>query len=242
MIRSTIRFVVAATAFVAAQAHAAVASTEIDFTGVMTSATSYGTAPQTSPAVGETFTASLTLFTDPVYTHSHTDGATYNVVDAVDSGSPVVMTGYASFSGGSSIAFTTTRTVQYFVFEVDRGTSSGVDSLSLTSMVLGQGNDGARMLFTIRQAPDASTHSLLFSDPNGGLSFYQSLNLAGDGVSATGSFLNTSEAQGSNWAGGFDLTGISVKEVSAVPEPAGALVMLAGVGLAGASLRRRRQA
>ena len=129
--------------------------------------------------------------------------------------------------------------MQRFVFEVDRGKSSGVDSLSLTSMVLGQGNDGARMLFRIQQGPDASTHTLLFSDPNGGLSFCQSLNLAGDGVPATGSFANVSEAQGSNWAGAFDPTGISVNDVSAVPEPAGAMLMLAGVGPVGASLRRR---
>ena len=54
-----------------------------------------------------------------------------------------------------------------------------------------------------------------------------------------GGFANVSEAQGSNWAGAFDPTGISVKDVSAVPEPAGAVLMLAGVGPVGASLRRR---
>jgi len=239
MIQSTLRLALAAAALVAAQAQAAVASTEIDFTGVLTNVYSLG--PE-SPAAGETFTASLTLFADPAYTYSHTDGATYDIVDAIHDGAPVVLAGSAVFSGGSSIAFTTTPSAQFFVFEVDRGASNGLDKVSLDAKNWGLGNDRTWMLFDIRQAPDASTHSLLFSDPNGGVSFYQPLDLAGDGVSATGSFLNENEAQGSNWDGTFDLTGIAVKDVSAVPEPAGAMLMLAGAGLVGASLRRRRQA
>jgi hypothetical protein len=237
MIRTTLRLAFAAAALVAVQARAAVATTEIDFTGVLTSTYAFG---QGAPAAGETFTASLTLSPYPGYTHSHTDGATYDIFDAVDPGTPVVLAGSAAFSGGSSIAFATAPSAQFFVFEVDRGGANGLDRVSLDARNWGLGNDRTYMLFDIRQASNAATSRFLFSDPNGGVSFYQPVDLAADGVSATGSFL--SETGNNAWDGSFRVTGFSVRNLSAVPEPGNMALMLAGVGLVAATLRRRRRA
>lgn len=238
MNRTPLRLAFAAVALVAVQARAAVAITEIDFTGVVTSASAFG---HDAPAVGDTFTASLSLYLNPGYFHTHTDGSTYNIIDAVDEGTPLMMAGSAAFSSGLSLAFPVTPADQFFALELDRGGAKGLDRVSLTTRVDAFAPDvfGTSMRFDIRQVPGASTHDFLFSDSNGGLSFDQTLNLAGDGVSAVGYFLNG--AVDDAWSAGFTVSSISIKEVSTVPEPASLALMLAGAGLVGATLRRRRR-
>lgn len=150
-----------------------------------------------------------------------------------------MLTGSATFSGGSTLAFSTTPSAQYLYLDVDRNDSDGLDFLALDAEAQAPGvADSTNLILTVLQAPDASTHDFLFSDPDGGLSFHRPLNLAADGVFAVGNF-GSATVEGS-FDGSFGVTALSVKDVSAVPEPAGMAMMLAGVALVGATLRRRR--
>ena len=77
------RIAFASAALVAAPAHAAANVTQVTFSGIVTDAGSHGLA---APDVGETFTASLTLFSYRGYVHSYTDGSTYsNIFGATSS-------------------------------------------------------------------------------------------------------------------------------------------------------------
>lgn len=239
MIRSILRIALAATALVAAQVHAAAHATQVTFSGVVTDASSDGLA---GPAAGETFTASVTLFSMPGYVQSFTDGSTYSNLYGSTSNpdAPLLVGGGVTFSGGKTLSFSTTPLRQFVYLDVDRGDADGLDFLGFEAETLVPGSaDSLDFVFTILQAPNASTRRFLFSDPNGGLSFYQPLDLAADGVFAIGSFVDAT-GHGS-FGGGFTVTAIAVKDVSAVPEPSGGMLMLAGAGLLGATLRRRRQ-
>lgn len=240
MIRSMLRVAFATTALVAAQVHAATHATQVTFSGVVTDASSDGLV---APAIGETFTASVTLFSVPGYVRTFTDGSTYNNLygNTSSADAPLLVAGGATFSGGKTLSFSTTPLRQFAYLDVDRGDADGLDFLGFEAETLVPGSaDSVDIVFTLLQAPNAATRRFLFSDPNGGLSFYQPLDLAADGVFAIGSFVDAT-GHGS-FGGGFTVTSISVTDVSAVPEPTGAMLMLAGAGLLGATLRRRRQA
>jgi hypothetical protein len=233
MIRTKMRLAATALALatIHAHAHAAATTTKVTFSGVVTS-----TQGATQTFVGETITGSFTITADPAWSGDFgVPGRSRDVESAPALGtSPLLVTGSAVFQDGRSLSLSSTPDWQrFFERSVRDGQSNGIDILAQTHV----GNDDEFLRVVLSQSQSDCAVQCLFVDANGGLSFHQPLDLSAPGVHAGGFFGGTTAFGG--YFGGFDLTSVSIT-ASPVPEPANLALMLAGIGLLGASARRRR--
>lgn len=230
MIRTFMRLAATPLMLAALQAHAAPAPTTVTFTGVVTSP--FGG----SVTAGETITGSFTLVTDPAWsTDFGIPGQSIDIESTPRLGtSPLLVGGAAVFQDGRQLSFPTTPDSQRLFERITRdGTNNVVDLLAETHV--GAGVSFLRVALQQSQA-DCDVRCL-FADPAGGLSPYQTLDLLAPGVQAVGFYGGPTPF--SNYFGEFALTSVSIA-AAPVSEPADAAMLLAGIGLLGATMRRRR--
>lgn len=221
----------AAVSLAAVQAQAA---TQVTFTGTVVEVddSGYGAG---IPTTGETITGTFTLSTSIGYNlFWETDGSTYADGITTNDGvlSTVQVTGNAWFSGGASI-WLSGGLVGQFAQGVYRNASDYLNQVNYDGLAY----DGSPVWNELQvSAYDFNgSASTLFTDPNGGLSFVQGLDLSGATLMG---YFAASSATGS-YSGYFMPTSFTV---TSVPEPAGLALMLAGIGLVGVRARRRQQA
>ena len=225
MIRSALASAFAATALFAAQAQAAV---NVTFTGTVYEVYSSGSI--VAPTSGETITGSFTLDTSVGYNnYYYSDGSSYAEGGAYDysNSGAVKVTGGAWFSDGTTLSLGGNQGAYLFDYLARYGYYSEVE-------YGGETYQSGSWTWNELQI-DANGYSNFFTDPNGGVSFEQSLDLTG--ASFSGFFEGASST--GYYYGYFTPSNVTI---SSVPEPANIALLLAGVGLVGLRARRRQNA
>lgn len=232
MIRTSMRLAATALALAALPAYATTTTTKVTFTGVVTQSL----LPR-HIVVGETVSGSFTITVDPARSNvAGVPGKSADIFnDYFATGGPLVVKGAATFADGTVVAMSPTPVEQHFAIGVDRDGQTNWVSVSAATDV---GYYDETLAVSVKQSQADCAVRCMYVDQDG-LSPYQPLDLSAPGVKATG-FYNGTDYYGT-FSGTFDLTSLSIVQVSApVPEPAGLAMMLAGAGLIGAMARRRR--
>lgn len=214
MIRAMLSVIVAAASIAAAPARA----TEIRYTYAGTVADTEASGYTGAlPVAGETVTGSLTVFLPERWDSFLTDGST---VALGESDGPAGMVGgTAVFSGGTT--FSQSLGAPGFLSEQLLRNDGGLNEAAVATSTHENGYYWQLELAVFDYFGAGST---LFTDPDGGLSFAQGVDLAGE--SAVASFAAFSDNGPSNYAVVVGLTSLSI---SLVPEPADALLLVAGL-------------
>jgi len=230
MIRTFTQLAAAPLILVALQAHAAPAPTTVTFSGVVTSP--FGG----SVTAGETIAGSFTLVADPAWSADFgIPGQSVDIESAPGLGaSPLLVGGSAVFQDGRQLTFPTSPDSQRFFERITRdGKNNVVDLLAETHV----GSGVSFLRVELQQSQADCDVRCLFADPAGGLSPDQALDLLAPGVQAVGFYGGPTPF--GNYFGQFALASVSIA-AAPVPEPAEAAMLLAGLGLLGATRRRRR--
>ena len=214
MLRSMFALIVVVTSIVAAPARATgihygyagtVADTQVSgYTGAL-------------PVAGETVTGSLTVFPPDSWDSFLTDGST--AAFAESEGPAGTVGGTVVFSGGAT--FSQSFSVPGYLDEELLRNDGGQNEVFVATGTRENGYDWQLELAVFDNLGGSST---LFTDPDGGLSFAQGIDLAGE--SAVASFSAFSDDGLSTFGVIIGLTSLTI---SPVPEPADAVLLLAGL-------------
>lgn len=227
MFRFASRAALAAVSLVALQAQAA---TNVQFTGTVNVVFTEGTVA--APTTGSTITGWFTMATLAGFNeYQYTDGSTYNEGAAFDDGSTgkVVVAGGAWFSDGTTLSLGG----MYNYFGQYLARDGYTNEVQYSAQTYG-GDNWAWSVLEV-DATDYDGANGLFTDPNGGVSFDQAVDLSNANLDG---FFEGSSSTG-YYYGYFTPTSITI---SSVPEPANLALLLAGVGLVGLRARRKQVA
>ncbi len=223
-IRRILSAAVATASLVAVPAHAT--SITYTFGGTITDVEE-NNYPLALPGIGETVAGSLTVFLPQSWDSSQTDGATANY--GRSDGMIGMVMGTVAFSDGST--FSLSRSAPSSLEElILRNFAGAQNELSVGATTVEDGNDRVISLVIF---DNAGADSTLFADPDGGVSFSQPVNLAGETQAAD--FGASSIDYLSTYVGVFTLTSLTI---SSVPEPGTIALLLAGLCVLRATRRR----
>ncbi len=223
--RSLLAAVMAAASLSAAPARATVLT--YTFGGTITDV-EVNNYPGALPSVGEMVSGKLTVVTPRQWDSYETDGTTVNYAQV--NGPAGTVSGNLTFSDGSS--FSMSGAVPGSVEElILRNATGNQNEIAVSTTTEEDGYD--RVISLVLWDIDGAA-STLFADPDGGVSFSQPINPAGEqqGVYFGAESLDFS----SSFIGVYDLTDLRISAV--VPEPSNVALLL--VGLCGLQLASRR--
>lgn len=228
MVRSALRLVLGAALFTALHAHAIT----VTFAGVVGEADGYNTL---LPAVGETVTGAYTFNENAAPYLVFSSGDTYNQEYAADysDADALGVSGSATFSGGATVNLTPGH-FEYtgsLVYRNDGGFYNKFANFAETASP----DDFFFNYLGFVAVDTVGTDSTLFTDPAGGLSFSQGIDTTGYNITRYGYF--TGSTADGYFEGFFTPTFLSIS--ATVPETGNLALMLGGLCLVGAAVRRQ---